>query len=104
MQLSIRIKGTDTSPAARRNLTQSVENALAKFSDQLRQVTLFVSDINGPRGGKDKQCRCVLSINRMRPVVIEELDYSIGGAIHNAMERAVYTVSQRLARRAHPRK
>lgn len=104
MHLSIRINGSDTTPAARRNLTQSVENALSKFANQLRQVTLSVSDINGPRGGKDKHCRCVLSINRMQPVVIEELDYSVGGAIHNAMERAVYTVSQRLARRSDQRK
>ncbi len=99
MQLSIRINGGNTTPAARRNLTETVENALAKFSDQLRQVTLSVSDINGPRGGKDKQCRCVLSLSRMQPVVIEELDTSIGGAIHHALERAVYTVSQRLAKR-----
>lgn len=98
MQLSIRINGGDTTPAARRNLAETVDTALSKFANHLRHVTLSVSDVNGPRGGKDKLCRCVLHMKRAQPVVIEDLDFSVGGAIHHALERAVYTVSQRVAK------
>ncbi len=75
-----------------------MDNALSKFADHLRHVTLSVSDVNGPRGGKDKLCRCVLHLKRAQPVVIEDLDFSVGGAIHHALDRAVYTVSQRIAK------
>ncbi len=99
MQLSIRIEGNETTPAARRNLAETVDHALSKFAQHVQRVTLSVTDINGPRGGKDKHCRCVLTMKRAQPIVIEDLDFSIGGAIHHAIERAVYTVSQRIAKK-----
>lgn len=98
MHLSIRINGGDTTPSARRSLSETVDHALSKFGQHVRRVTLSVTDINGPRGGKDKHCRCVLYMNHAQPIVIEDLDVSVGGAIHHALERAVYTVSQRISR------
>jgi hypothetical protein len=98
MQLSVRINDGNTTPAARRNLIESVDHALSKFANHLRRVSLSVTDINGPRGGKDKHCRLVLHMNRMQPIVIEDLDFSVGGVIHQSIERAVYTVSQRISR------
>lgn len=98
MHLSIQINGSDTTPAARRNLSDTVEHAFSKFANHLRRVTLSVKDVNGPRGGKDKHCRCVLYMKRAQPIVIEDLDFSAGGAIHHAIERAVYTVSQRVSK------
>ncbi len=99
MQLSLRFNGGDTTPAARRNLTETVDAALSRFASHLRHVTLSVTDINGPRGGKDKHCRCVLHLKGAQPIVIEDIDFSVGGAIHHALERAVYTVTQRISRR-----
>lgn len=96
MHLSIRIDGGDTTPAARNYFAEAVDSALSKFAHHLRYVTLSLRDINGPRGGKDKLCRCVLHMKGAQPIVIEDLDVSVGGAVHRAIDRAVYTVSQRV--------
>lgn len=98
MQLSIRINGNGTTPAARHGMAEEVDNALSKFASHLRHVTLSLSDVNGPRGGKDKHCRCVLYMKRAQPIVIEDLDVSLGAAVHRAIERAVYAVSQRISK------
>ena len=104
MQMTFRIGGGKTTLAAHEHFAEKVDHALSKFANHLRHVALTVIDVNGPRGGKDKQCRCVLSLKQMQPIVIEELDYSVGAAIHHTLERAAYTISQRLARHGYERR
>jgi hypothetical protein len=60
---------------------------------------LYVEDVNGPRGGVDKQCRCVLHLRRMPPVVIQDKDESMNALIYRVANRAAYALSQRTDRR-----
>ncbi len=74
-------------------------DSLGRFAHRLKQIYLFIEDTNGPRGGVDKQCRCVLHLRRMAPVVIEDQDESMLALIHRVANRAAYALSQQTARK-----
>ena len=74
--------------------------SLQRFQHRLAQVYVCTTDLNGPRGGIVKQCRCVLHLRRMPAVVIQDQDECMTSLIHRVANRAAYIVSQRVDRRA----
>ncbi len=76
-----------------------LNDSLARFQHRLRHVCVYVEDVNGPRGGRDKQCRCVLHLKRQPPIVIQDQDDNLRSLMRRITERAVFALSQRLGRR-----
>ena len=72
--------------------------ALGRIGDDLRRVTVLLSDAPGPRGDIDKTCLIQLSLRDLPDVVIENTEPSLRVAIHRAADRAGWTVSRRLQR------
>jgi hypothetical protein len=68
-----------------------VRSALQRFDDQVFSVDAYLKDINGPKGGIDKQVRFVVRL-RNRQVITTE--------VARARLRAAVVVSIRKARRA----
>jgi hypothetical protein len=94
MQLNIRFRGGKRSDFGDHNYEDVLSSALDRFRHRLKQVYLYVEDVNGPRGGIDKQCRCVLHLRRMAPVVIQDQDESMNALIYRVANRASYALSQ----------
>ena len=69
----------------------------ARF-DQIKKITVRLSDVNGPRGGKDKRCQICISLPRLKDIVIEDVQSDLYVAIFRASDRASRTVNRRLAR------
>lgn len=57
MDVEIRFLHIEPSDALRDHIERRVGFALRRFSDRIRSVTVRVVDLNGPRGGIDKECR-----------------------------------------------
>lgn len=76
---------------ARRRLTF----ALGRFARHVRHVHVRLADINGLRGGVDKQCIVAVRLTHPgRLVVIEDIDSDFRVAIDRAAERAGRSVSR----------
>lgn len=73
--------------------------ALDRARHLVNQVSIRLADINGPRGGKDKQCKVQITLPNGRDVVINDLDSDLYVAIDKAADRASRTVSRRMERR-----
>lgn len=100
MQMAIRFSGGKRSDFGNHAYEEVLSNALDRFGHQLKKVTLYVQDINGPRGGVDKQARCVLHLRRMSPIVISDKDSSMSALLYRVANRASYALSQKTDRRA----
>lgn len=98
MQLSVRLSGIKNSHFRRDNCTTILRDALQRFGRRLRQVNLYLEDVNGPRGGIDKQCRCVLHLNRGAPIVIRDTDDNLNKLMHRVASRASHALSRELDR------
>ncbi len=95
MQLTIRFSGGKRSDYGNCDFEGVFEKSLARFSRRLKKVYLYIEDVNGPRGGIDKQCRCVLHVRNLPPIVIQDQDSSMMSLLFRVANRAAYVLSQK---------
>ncbi len=82
----------------RDDVVEMLEDSLSRYEKHIRCVSLNVTDVNGPKGGVDKQCRCVVHLKRMPSIVIQDADESYGHLINRVVERVAFAVSERVDR------
>lgn len=88
MQVQIQIKGLPGSTRLRQFAAERLNAVLRRCADVIEEVTVRLTDINGPdRGGIDKLCRIVLRLKNDAVLVIEELSADIRSAIESAVRR-----------------
>lgn len=86
---------TDWPPSITELVRKRLEFALGRFADRIRALNVRLTDLNGPRGGRDKQC--VISVRLDHPrkiIVIEDVHPEAEGAISRAAERAGRAVTR----------
>jgi len=79
-------------------IERRIRFALGRFVSRIRRVSVTVGDINGLRGGVDKECRLQISLHPHGEVIVADVDTSFEGAAANVSERAARTVARLLER------
>ncbi len=74
--------------------------SFAKFGNNVKSIAITVQDVNGPRGGVDKECRVLVRLRKENDVAITVKDESISQAIPGAINRAARSVGRLFDRRA----
>jgi len=97
MQIDIQARQFSLTDSIRTHVLERLGLALGRRYESIKCVHVKLSDINGPRGGKDKRCLIHVILPRLKNVVIEYTESSLYVAIDRAAERASRVVSQRLA-------
>jgi hypothetical protein len=82
----------------RERVLQRTEQKLGRFGKVVRDATITVDDINGPKGGPDVRCMARIRLSHLPDVVIEEKADTIGAALH-ALDRAVHAISRAISKR-----
>jgi len=98
MMLSTHFGNLEASPSVRRDVEDLLLAAVDRFRSRVRTVNVSVTDVNGPRGGIDKKCRCVVHLKKMAPIVIEDADHNYRNLFNRVAERVAYTLSQKVDR------
>jgi hypothetical protein len=70
--------------------------ATDRFRDNIREISVALRDVNGPRGGIDKQCKITATLWRGGTVKIEEKRSSFIGAIGRATKRLRNVLARRI--------
>jgi len=65
----------------------------------VKAIELTARDVNGPRGGVDKECRVLVKLKRMQDIVVTAKDESLSKAIPCAIDRAARSVGRAIERR-----
>lgn len=99
MQTTIQSRGFVLTEAIRGYTERRLRYAVSFAGENIRRITVHLSDINGPRGGEDKCCHLVLTLKGMPSVVIEDIESNLYTAIDRAVERASRSVARLLNRR-----
>lgn len=98
MQTVIQALNFTLTSALRGYVKRRIGFALSTREDHIQRISVRLSDINGPRGGKDKRCHIQVVIPHMADVVIEDTEEDLYAAIDRAVDRAGRTVGRRLSR------
>ena len=98
MQIEIQARQFSLTDSIRKYVLERLGFALGRRHQSIESIQVKLSDINGPRGGKDKRCLVCVKLPRLKNVVIEYIESDLYVAIHHATERASHAVNRRLAR------
>ena len=99
MKLDIRTRHLVLSPQARDEVRHRIAIAFARISPWIRTVDITITDINGPKGGADKQCRIRIRGRSIPSVVVEHVGTETLATIAIAAERAEHVIVRKLGRR-----
>jgi ribosomal subunit interface protein len=99
MKLTLSSKNMKLSEALREHIEHRLYFALSRFSPKIARVSVRVEDINGPRGGVDKQCKIVVKLDRLGELSVEATDAEVYAAVDSAADRVGRTVRRELERR-----
>lgn len=99
MRLCVRSKNVRLSEEWHDYLHARLTFALARFDHRILDTTAMLLDLNGPKGGVDKQCRLVVRLRPRGKVTIEQSASDFVAAIALAANRASYAVRRALRRR-----
>ena len=98
MRIDIQARRFSLTRALRRYAERRVRSGLTRFDERIMKVSLWLSDVNGPKGGNDKNCQVQIVIPGKPDVVIEETQANLYVAINRALERAGQAVVRKLDR------
>ncbi len=98
MRIDIQARSFSLTEALREHIKRRLGFALSSRDEHIQRVQVRLSDINGPRGGDDKQCHIQVRLTHLPDVVIEDTEADMYAAIDRAADRAGRTVGRRLMR------
>jgi ribosome-associated translation inhibitor RaiA len=89
--------GVEWTESLRRHAERRLSFALGRLDRRVGAVTVRLSDLNGPRGGIDKECRIHMRLPRRATLVVRCTEADAHTAISLAAERAGRAVARKLA-------
>ncbi len=98
MRLDIRIQKVDLPKEVNRYIARRLHFCLGRFEARIRNVTVRILDINGPRGGTDKRCRLTIHMIPSDVIVVEEVNADLFAAIDRAAERLGQSLARKVQR------
>ncbi|MBN9518793.1 ribosomal subunit interface protein [bacterium] len=67
--------------------TAAVEAGLVRFRDRLTRVEVHLSDVNGPKGGRDVRCALEARAAGRQPVAVTNEAHTADDAVKGAVEK-----------------
>ncbi|MEN3277993.1 MAG: putative sigma-54 modulation protein [Massilia sp.] len=101
MRMTIQTNGFTMTDALRSYTQQRLATALGWARQHMRKLVVWLSDINGPRGGVDKRCKIQVQLDGGRDIIIEDTEADLYAAIDRAAGRADRAVVKRVERTRH---
>jgi hypothetical protein len=102
MQVQIESSHSGEANGLRAGLDQRVRFVFRRMQDKVQQIRVSLHDINGPRGGVDKECRVTLKIDGRGFLVVTAQAPSGSLALDNALRRANRSLLRLWQRRRRP--
>ena len=99
MTTQIRTTGVELTREDRAYIKRRIEAKVRKFEQAVDEVSVRLSDVNGPKGGVDKVCRAKVLIPRLPSVLVERRDRSARAAVDGTMDATERAVRKILGRR-----
>lgn len=99
MQVFVSAKNFKVSETIREHIDRRLAFALDRFQREIERIDVSLADLNGPKGGLDKQCRMVAKLRSDGTLVIEDQDIDFFAVIDRAADRLGHAVQRAIDRR-----
>jgi ribosome-associated translation inhibitor RaiA len=95
----VRVVGTAVGDEDRDYIARKLGMKLGKFVSAIERITVRLSDVNGPKGGRDQKCQIKVVLSRLPSVVVNETDSTLPRTIDRAIDSAALAVRRTIQRR-----
>ena len=102
MNILIESRRDEEAQAWRQQVERRVRMTLARMQGLVQQARVSLRDINGPRGGVDKQCQVTLTTAGYGTLVVVAKAEHPQGALHQALQRATHALARVWQRKRRP--
>ena len=99
MQIDIQALSFALTDGLRSHIERRLAFALSARDEHIHRITVRLTDINGPKGGKDMCCHIQVVLNQLPDVVVKDTEADLYTAIDRAADRVGRTVGRQLARK-----
>ncbi|MGK0499617.1 MAG: hypothetical protein ACJAYG_001259 [Oceanicoccus sp.] len=99
MKLVIHSKDVESEPDLSTYIEYRMGFAFARTRRLIKAVVIAITDINGPKGGVDKQCKVIIKSYGLSDIVITERQSEIKSAIDRGITRASRNFVQQMKRK-----
>ncbi len=99
MKTNINFRKINRSNEITNYINKRISSAFSRVNDAIQTTSLTVSDINGPKGGIDKECTIVIKAAGIKPIVICEQQSKLHNAIDRCISRANQVLMKQLQKR-----
>ncbi|MFT6047884.1 MAG: putative sigma-54 modulation protein [Arenicella sp.] len=80
-------------------IRRHAKKSMRACSDQVDRVVVRLKDVNGPKGGEDKECCVEVRLASFAPIVVSKRSSDAYASISQALGRASRTTLRQLAKR-----
>ena len=99
MKVVIRSNDFTLTDSLRTFLNEQVRKSMSVCARNIELITIRLKDINGPKGGVDKECIVEIQIANQSPVVVKKRNSDAYRGIRQAVTRAARVALRRLRKR-----
>ena len=98
MKIDVRLRALEPADALRDHAVRQIHFHLSRFGHEISSVDLRITDVNGPKGGVDKQCQVSVRGRHLSTIVIDDLSGDAYSAVDIAVQRVGRAVRRDLER------
>jgi ribosome-associated translation inhibitor RaiA len=99
MQVRIHTHGVHANDELRTAIERRLDLSIGRFGTRVKEVRVWLSDDNGPRGGVDKAVRMELELTGTKELRVEQVSTSWQSAVDMAAGRLGRTAAREIERR-----
>jgi putative sigma-54 modulation protein len=100
--IDFRVRGIDFTNELRNAVEKLVTFAIDRYETQVDKISVYLADLNGPKGGVDKLCQITASLRRGNPVLILERGSKILTTVNRAARRLGHRIGRDVQRQNRP--
>ena len=98
MEVSMLAKDFTFSPALKGHVERRAHSALSRIRHKVSRIAVRLSDLNGPRGGRDKACLVSIIMPGHPEIVVRDVKEDMYAAIDSAIKRAAHRALRLMTR------
>ena len=88
MNVRIQTQGFSLTPAIAARIHRQVNQTLRRYDEEIIAVDVYLKDLNGPKGGKDKQAGIRLQVRHRAPIAVISVEDDLYKAIDRSARRS----------------
>lgn len=98
MKITVRPRNIEWNDELQKQVERIIAFAVDRHGSRVIQISVYLADLNGPRGGVDKVCQITADLRGTMPVLILERGDDLLGTVNRAARRLGYRIAKRIRR------